>query len=90
MNPGRLTTFIEAYAAGLVQAITAHKHRYSLKADDTPETFALRGALKVHELIERDGLGAVHTDADGFRNACRSLAIDHSERSINKYLEVPV
>lgn len=91
MNAERFTAFIEAYVEGLRLAITQHRHRYHLAADDSPETFALRGALKVAELIERDGgPRSVYVEADGFRNACKALKIDHSEKSINQFLEVMV
>lgn len=90
MNAQRFTAFIEAYVEGLRLAVTQHRHRYHLAADDTPESFALRVALKVAELFERDGgPRTVDVRADGFRNACKALRIEHSEKSINQYLEVP-
>lgn len=91
MNADRFTTFIEAYVEGLRLAITQHRHRYRLNAGDTPDSFALRVALTVAALIERDGdTRKVYTEGEGFRNACNALRIEHSEKSINQFLEVPV
>ncbi len=88
MNPARLQTFITAYVQGLTKAVTEHPHRYRTKPGDTPEVYALRVACTVTELLQRRGPSAVDLDAEGFRNACRELGIEHSERVIYNFLEV--
>lgn len=87
MNPSRVQSFLEAYAAGLVAAIKRRPHQYRLKADDTSESYAIRVCLKTAELIEASGLQFLNTEADGFRRACESLQIEHSESAIRAYLE---
>lgn len=88
MNPVRLESFITAYVTGLRDAIIATPRHYTLKPDDTPDSYALRVALTVSELMETSGPGAVDLSGTGSRNACRALNIDHSDKSICNYLEV--
>ena len=87
MNPARVQAFIEAYALGLRAAITKRPHNYALKSDDTPESYAVRVALHTAELIGSSGTQWLDTEADGFRRACRTLGIEHSEAAIQAYLE---
>lgn len=87
MIPARLLTFGEAYADGLIAAIKRHPRNYRLRPDDTPESYALRVCLQVIEIIETRGLSWILTEADGFRRACASLQIEHSESAIRAYLE---
>ncbi len=87
MNPSRVTAFLEAYAQGLCLAVTKRPHKYALKPDDTPETYAVRVAVTTAGLIEQHGLTMLQTEADGFRRACKLLGIEHSEDVIRAYLE---
>ncbi len=87
MNPARVTSFIEAYAAGLAAAIKKRPHNYALKPDDTPESYAIRVAVHTAGLIEQYGMQFLNTEADGFRRACNLLGIEHSEAAIRAYLE---
>lgn len=88
MNPARLESFITAYVTGLRDAIVTTPRHYSLKHDDTADTYALRVALEVSRIMETTGPGGVDLSGAGSRNACRALKIEHSEKSICKYLEV--
>ena len=85
MTPARLEALTLAYGEGLAAAIHKHPHRYAMKADDTPESYAVRVAMTVNDLIQtRPEL--VHYATEGFRNACKALRIEHNERAINNYL----
>ena len=87
MNPARVQSFLEAYAQGLCLAITKRPHKYALKPDDTPESYAVRVAIHTAGLIEQYGMQFLNTEADGFRRACKLLGIEHSEAAIRAYLE---
>ena len=87
MNPSRVTALLEAYAQGLCLAVHAHPHRYALRPDDTPETYAVRVAVTTAGLIEQSGLQMLQTESVGFRRACALIGVEHSEEALRAYLE---
>lgn len=87
LDPDRMEEFLEVYAVGLAQAIRARPHAYRTREDDTPETFALRVALTVADIVSRRGFKAILVSSDGFVNACRALRIDCTERALQNFIE---
>ena len=87
VDPARLTALIEAYAEALTKAVRADPEAFKLQPEDTPESKALRVALKSAWLIENYGIGAVMWQNSTFDNACRALGVSHSEEAIQAYLE---
>lgn len=85
INAARLESFSVAYHTGLTKAVTENPENYMLARGETPEAYVTRTHHAMMSHIEK-GKAVNMTNSAGFRNACKTLGIKYTVKSILAFI----